>query len=317
MTSKTNAPKKVTARKVAAISALSALAATAVALPSIQSATAAKVIKIDGSSTVFPITEGVAENFQKAVKDVRVTVGVSGSGGGFKKFCKGETHISNASRPIKAKEKKACAAAGIKYMEIPVAMDALSVVVNKNNPISNISTADLKKVWGPAAQGKVKSWKQVNSSFPNAPLRLYGPGADSGTFDYFTKVINGKSGASRTDFTASEDDNVLVRGVSRDKGGMGYFGYAYYLANRNKIKALSIDGVAPTAENVLNGKYKPLARPIFIYVSQKAAKSDPAVRSFVQYYLKNAKPFVDRVGYVPMNKARYNASLKEFQSFVK
>lgn len=296
---------------------MTALTATAIALPSIQSVNAQKVIKIDGSSTVFPITQGVADNFQKATNGVNVTVGVSGSGGGFKKFCNGETHIANASRPIKDSEKQACAAAGIQYMEIPVAMDALSVVVNKSNPLTNISSADLKKIWGPEAQGKIKSWKQVNSSFPNAPLRLYGPGADSGTFDYFTEVINGKSGASRTDFTASEDDNVLVRGVSRDQGGMGYFGYAYYLANRDKIKSLSVDGVPPTAENVLNGKYKPLSRPIFIYVSQKAAKSDPAVRSFVQYYLQNAKPFVDRVGYVPMSPARYNASLQKFQAFAK
>lgn len=308
MTTKTN-----TLKKVAAASALTAVVAAGVAVVQ-NAAIAAKVIKIDGSSTVFPITEGVAENFQKARKDVNVTVGVSGTGGGFKKFCAGETDIANASRPIKDSEKEACAAKGIKYMEIPVAFDALTVVVHQDSPIKNLTTADLKKIWEPAAQGKIRNWNQVNSSFPNAPLRLFGPGADSGTFDYFTEVINGKGGASRTDFTASEDDNVLVRGVGSDRGSLGYFGFAYYLANQDKLNSVAINGVKPTQETVLNGQYSPLSRPVFIYVSNKAA-SKPEVRSFVQYYLQNAQPFVNRVGYVPLQTRQYQSFLNRFKAF--
>ena len=300
-------------KKVATISAATAVVVAGASAVQ-QSAVAAKIIKIDGSSTVFPITEGVAERFQKNNPSVRVTVGVSGTGGGFKKFCTGETMISNASRPIKDKEKKICAANGIKYMAIPVAYDALTVVVNQNSPIKSMTTGELKKLWEPAAQGKIKNWNQVNSKFPAGRLRLFGPGADSGTFDYFTKVINGQSGASRTDFTASEDDNVLVRGVGSDKNAIGYFGFAYYLANQDKLNSVAVNGVKPTKENVLNGKYKPLSRPIYIYVSDKGAKK-PEVRAFVQYYLKNAKPFVDRVGYVPLTSQLYGQQASKFNQF--
>lgn len=301
-------------KKFAAVSAATAVAAAGVGAAVQKSAIAAKIIRIDGSSTVFPITEGVAERFQRNNPSVRVTVGVSGTGGGFKKFCTGETDISNASRPIKDSEKALCAQNGIKYMAMPVAYDALTVVVNQNSPVKSMTTAELKKLWEPAAQGKVTDWKQVNSSLPSGRIRLFGPGADSGTFDYFTEVINGKGGASRTDFTASEDDNVLVRGVGSDRNAIGYFGFAYYLANQDKLNSVAVNGVKPTKENVLNGKYSPLSRPIFIYVSDKAAKK-PEVREFVQYYVQNAKPFVDRVGYVPLTPQLYSQQASKFNSF--
>ncbi len=261
-------------------------------------------IKIDGSSTVYPITEAVAEEFQQKERgSVRVTVGISGTGGGFKKFCSNnaavKTDISNASRPIKDKEKKMCADAGVKYMEIPVAYDAITVVVNKGNPLTNITTAELKKMWEPAATRKIMKWNQVNSSWPNAPLKLYGPGADSGTFDYFTDEIVGKSGDSRTDYTPSEDDNVLVQGVAGDNKALAYFGYTYYEENKNKLKALKINGVAPSSQTVSNGTYKPLARPIFIYVNLDSVKSKPAVKKFLEYYLDNAPRLVKDVRSIP------------------
>ena len=262
------------------------------------------IVKIDGSSTVYPISEAVAEEFQKKARGrVQVTVGISGTGGGFKKFCSSnnavQTHISNASRPIKDKEKKMCAEAGVKFMEIPVAYDAITVVVNKQNPLTNATTAELKKMWEPAATGRIKKWNQVNSNWPDLPLKLYGPGADSGTFDYFTDEIVGNSGDSRTDYTPSEDDNVLVQGVSNDKSALAYFGYTYYEENKNKLKALKINGVAPSSSTVSNGTYKPLARPIFIYVNLEAVKSNPAVRQFVNFYLDNAPQLVKEVRSIP------------------
>ncbi|HIK15297.1 MAG TPA: PstS family phosphate ABC transporter substrate-binding protein [Leptolyngbyaceae cyanobacterium M33_DOE_097] len=272
-----------------------------------------KIVKIDGSSTVYPITEVIAEGFQKA-GNAKVTVGVSGTGGGFKKFCAGETDISNASRKIKDKEIEACKASGTEYVEIPVAIDALTVVVNPNSAISNITTEELKKMWAPEAEGKITRWNQVNASFPNAPLKLFGPGPDSGTFDYFTEEIVGKARASRKDYVPSEDDNVLVQGVSRDKNALGYFGYAYYVANKGRLKALNINGVAPTPENVDATKY-PMARTIYIYVSKKAA-TKPEVKSFVQYYLTNAKAAVQKVNYVPLKDAQYADALKMFESAV-
>jgi len=272
-----------------------------------------KIVKIDGSSTVYPITEVIAEDFQKA-GNAKVTVGVSGTGGGFKKFCAGETDISNASRKIKDKEIQACKEKGIEYVEIPVAIDALTVVTNPSNPVSNITTEELKKMWEPEAEGKITRWNQVNASFPNAPLKLFGPGPDSGTFDYFTEEVVGKARASRKDYVPSEDDNVLVQGVSRDKNALGYFGYAYYVANKGRIKSLSINGVAPTPENVDATKY-PMARTIYIYVSKKAA-TKPEVKSFVQYYLKNAKAAVQKVNYVPLKDAQYADALKMFESAV-
>jgi phosphate transport system substrate-binding protein len=269
-------------------------------------------IKIDGSSTVFPITEAVAEDFQKKT-GTRVTVGVSGTGGGFKKFCRGETDISNASRPILAKEMTACKAAGIQYIELPVAYDALTVVVNKQNTwLNDITTDELKTMWSPASQGKVKNWNQIRSSFPNAPLKLYGPGANSGTFDYFTEAINGKSKSSRGDYTASEDDNVLVQGVSRDKNAIGYFGYAYYEANKGKLKAVKVNGVTPSIAAVKSSKYQPLSRPLFIYVSSKSL-AKPEVQAFVNYYLSNGARLAAAVKYVPLPAKAYSIATSHFK----
>lgn len=275
-------------------------------------------IKIDGSSTVYPITEAVAEDFQKAKKGaIRVTVGVSGTGGGFKRFCAGETDISNASRPIRASEREQCKKAGISYIELPVAFDALTVVVNKQNKLNSIKVSELKKMWEPEAKGKIMNWNQVNSSWPNAPLKLFGPGADSGTFDYFTEAINGKAKASRSDFTPSEDDNVLVQGVSRDKNALAYFGFAFYAANQNKLKALAIDNgkgpVSPSRATVENGKYEPLSRPIFIYVSTKAAQR-PDVKQFVEFYLKNGAKFASAVKYIPLPAKAYTIALGHFNN---
>ena len=270
------------------------------------------LVKIDGSSTVYPVTEAVAEDFQKSKKNaVKVTVGISGTGGGFKKFCRGETDVSNASRPILKKEMEDCKAAGITYIELPVAFDALTVVINPQNDfVKQLTVAELKKMWEPGAQGKVKSWKEVNPAFPDVPLKLFGPGSDSGTFDYFTEAVNGKSKASRGDYTASEDDNVLVQGVSRDKGALGYFGFAYYIENQKKLKSVPIvakDGapaVAPSMEAVLKGTYQPLARPIFIYVNTKAlAKAE--VKEFVEYYMTHGAKLAKEVKYVPLPDSAY------------
>lgn len=270
------------------------------------------LVKIDGSSTVYPITEAVAEEFQIAKKNaIKVTVGISGTGGGFKKLCRGEVDISNASRPILAKEMEACKAAGIKYIELPVAYDAMTVVINlKNKFIKQLTVAELKKMWEPAAQGTVTKWNQINPAWPDQPIKLFGPGADSGTFDYFTEAIVGKAKSSRGDFTASEDDNVLVQGVSRDIGALGYFGMAYYIENKDKLKAVPIamaegkPAVLPSFETVENGTYQPLSRPIFIYVNAKAVEK-PEVKEFVEFYLKNAAKLVKEVKYVPLPAKAY------------
>jgi len=277
------------------------------------------IVKIDGSSTVFPVTEAVAEDFQKAQRGkIRVTVGISGTGGGFKKFCRGETDISNASRPILKKEMEDCKAAGIEYIELPVAFDALTVVVHpKNNFIKQLTVAELKKMWEPGAQGKITRWNQVNPQWPDQPMKLFGPGADSGTFDYFTEAVVGKSKSSRGDFTASEDDNVLVQGVSRDINGLGYFGFAYYIENKDKLKAVPIvnekgQPVAPSMEAVEKGTYTPLARPIFIYVSAKSL-AKPEIRQFVEYYLKNGATLAREVKYVPLPDSAYRTALQHVQ----
>ena len=274
-----------------------------------------KTVKIDGSSTVFPVTEAVAEEFQKASKGaVNVTVGISGTGGGFKKFCRAETDVSNASRPILKKEMDDCKAAGVEYIELPVAFDALTVVVNpKNGFVTQLTVAEMKKMWEPAAQGKVKTWKDVNPAWPDQPLKLFGPGADSGTFDYFTEAVVGKSKSSRGDFTASEDDNVLVTGVSRDLGGLGYFGYAYYVENKDKLKAVPIvnakgQAVAPSMEAVIAGSYEPLSRPIFIYVNVKSL-ARPEVRNFVEFYMKHGAKLAKEVKYVPLPDSAYRMGL--------
>jgi phosphate transport system substrate-binding protein len=282
-------------------------------------AAGAQVIKIDGSSTVFPITEAVAEEFQIDKRGkVRVTVGISGTGGGFKKFCRGETDIQDASRPILTAEMEACRAAGIKYFELPVAYDALTVAVNPQNTwLNQITVAELRKMWEPAAQGKIKTWNQVNPKWPNEPLSLFGPGSDSGTFDYFTEAVTGKAKSSRGDFTGSEDDNVLVQGVASNKGALGYFGYAYYQPNADKLRAVPIvnktgKAVGPSLQNVVNGSYEPLARPIFIYVSESAAKK-PEVREFVNYYLTQSVPLIEEVKYVPLPKQAYDLAAKHFK----
>jgi len=271
----------------------------------------ADVVKIDGSSTVFPVTEAVAEEFQKSSKGkYRVTVGISGTGGGFKKFCRGETDFSNASRPILKKEMDDCKAAGVQYIEMPVAFDALTVVINpKNGFVKQLTVAELKTMWEPAAQGKVMNWNQVNPAWPSAPLKLFGAGADSGTFDYFTEAITGKSKSSRGDFTASEDDNVLVQGVSRDTNALGFFGFAYYVENKDKLKAVPIvnekgQPVEPSMEAVLKGIYSPLARPIFIYVNVKSL-AKPEVRDFAEYYMKHGAKLSREVKYVPLPDRAY------------
>ncbi|MDZ7958726.1 MAG: PstS family phosphate ABC transporter substrate-binding protein [Aulosira sp. DedQUE10] len=270
-------------------------------------------IKVDGSSTVFPITEAAAEEFQKAQGGrVRVTVGISGTGGGFKKFCRGETDISDASRPILQKEVSDCKASGVRYIELPIAYDALTVVVNpQNNWAKSLTVAELKKIWEPGAQGKVNNWSQVRSGFPNAPLKLFGPGTNSGTFDYFTEAVVGKAKSSRGDFTASEDDNVLVQGIARDKNALGYFGYAYYAENSNKLKAVSVNGVLPSEATVKNGTYNPLSRPLFIYVSSKSIDK-PEVKQFVQFYLRNAAKFSKEVRYVALPGSAYTTAQNHF-----
>src|SRR3972149_3909800 len=260
-------------------------------------------IDVAGSSTVYPITEAVAEEFRKAQPNVKVTVGISGTGGGFKRFCNGETAISDASRPIAKAEVDACVAKGIEYVEIPVAYDALSVVVNpQNNWVTCITVAELKTMWDAPAQGTVTKRNQVNANWPDAKMALFGPGTDSGTFDYFTEHVNGKAKQSRADFTASEDDNILVTGIAGDKNGLGYFGLAYYVENSSKLKALQADQgkgggcVSPSAATVENGTY-PLSRPLFIYV-KKTEVSRPEVKAFVDFYMKNAAKLSAEVGYV-------------------
>ncbi|MDZ7855430.1 PstS family phosphate ABC transporter substrate-binding protein [Sphaerotilus sp.] len=300
--------------KLTQLATVAALVTAAGVLPSLAHA---QSVKIDGSSTVFPVTEAVAEEFQKANKQLKVTVGISGTGGGFKKFCRGETDIQNASRPILAGEMKDCRAAGVQYVELPVAYDSLTVVVHKDNPLNEISMDDLKKMWEPGAQGKVMRWNDANPAFPDLPLQLFGAGADSGTFDYFTEAVTGKSKSSRGDFTASEDDNVIVQGVSRAKNALGFFGFAYYEENKDKIKGLSISwkggkAVAPSAANVLNGSYQPLSRPIFIYVNAKAL-AKPEIKAFADFYMKQAPKLVAEVKYVPLPAKAYEYNLTALQ----
>ncbi|PLZ96785.1 phosphate-binding protein [Fischerella thermalis CCMEE 5198] len=262
-------------------------------------------VTVDGSSTVFPISEAMAEEFQKANPGVQVTVGNSGTGGGFKKFCNNETDISNASRPIKPEEVELCKKNNVEYIELPVAFDGLSVVVNpQNNFVKCLTVAELKKMWEPAAQGKVTSWRQIRPDFPDQRLGLYGAGTDSGTYDFFTKAIVGAEGKSRGDYTASEDDNTLVQGVSSDTNGIGFFGLAYYENNKEKLKLVAIDNgkgcVLPSAETVADGTYQPLSRPEFIYV-KKSAATRPEVKAFVDFHLAEAnQKLVKEVGYVPL-----------------
>ena len=280
------------------------------------------VIAIDGSSTVFPITEAVAEEFQKA-NQAKVTIGVSGTGGGFKKFCAGEIAIAGASRPIKPTEEQACAAAKIEFIELPVAYDGLAVIANpKNTWAKSLTIAELKKLWEPGAQGKITKWNQIRSSFPDKEIHLFGPGVDSGTYDYFTKAIVGEEHKSRGDYTSSEDDNVLVQGVSRDIGGLGFFGLAYYEENKDKLALVAVDdGVAdngkgpihPTADTVRDGTYQPLSRPVFIYVS-RAAAARPEVKAFVDFYLQKGEQLVKDARYVPLPAKAYELAHKRFSN---
>ena len=277
-------------------------------------------IRVDGSSTVFPISEAVAEEFQRAQPNVRVTVGISGTGGGFQKFCSGETDISDASRPIRAAEMEACKKAGIEYIELPVAYDGLAIVVNpKNTWATSMTTAELKTLWQPEAQGKVMRWNQVRSSWPDRDIRLFGAGVDSGTFDYFTEAINGKEKASRGDFTSSEDDNVIVQGVAGDEAALGYLPLAYVEQNKSTLKLVPVDDgkpengaspVAPSAETVRNGTYQPLSRPLFIYVARKSADR-PEVQQFVDSYFTSAD-LMQEVGYVELTPALYKLAKAHF-----
>jgi phosphate transport system substrate-binding protein len=297
--------------------ALSALLAVSLSLSS--PAHAAGVIEIDGSSTVFPITEAVAEEFQMQGGG-RVTVGISGTGGGFKRFCRGETDISNASRPILKEEMVACAQGGIKYFEIPIAFDALTVIVSKQNAfVDQLTVAELKTMWEPAAQGKVTNWNQIRPSFPDLPLKLAGAGADSGTFDYFTEAVVGRSKASRGDYQASEDDNVTVQFVSRNNGAIGYFGLAYFEENVDKLRGVPIvspksgKAVLPSVEAVNDGSYQPLSRPMFIYVKEKSLER-PEVKAFVEFMLAEGGALASEVGYVGLPEEAYDVIRKNFES---
>ena len=263
-------------------------------------------VAIDGSSTVFPLSNAAAELLGQKNPDIKVTVGEAGTGGGFEAFCGGKTDISDASRPIKDDEEApVCKDAGIDYTELHVATDALTVVVPKDFAVDCITTDELKKMWEPAAEGKVTNWNQVNPEFPDQKLSLFGPGTDSGTFDYFTDVINGEEGASRSDYEASEDDNVLVQGVSGTKGAVGYFGYTYYEGATDKLKALQVDSgkgcVAPSAETASDGSYAPLSRPLFIYVSNKAYADNEAVKAYTDFYIDNLKTIADAAKYISLN----------------
>ena len=273
-------------------------------------------ITSDGSSTVGPLTSAAAELFMTENNGVNITVGTSGTGGGFKKFCEGQTQISNASRPIKDEEKAACEAKGIEYQEIVVANDALTVVANKDNAfLKCLTVEELKTLWGPAATGKVTTWNQVNSSFPAEDIKLYGPGTDSGTFDYFTAEVNGEEGASRTDYEPSEDDNVIVQGVSGDKNASGYFGYTYFEENSEALKAVEVDNgkgcVAPSAETARDGSYAPLSRPLYIYIDKKAWASNPALKSFVGFFVENETKVAEAAKYIPLSDEQKKTAQEE------
>lgn len=277
-------------------------------------------IKIDGSSTVYPITEAVAEEFRVNNPDVNVTVGISGTGGGFKKFGRGETDMSDASRPIKQKEIDLCKENNISYFEVEVAYDGLAVVVNPENTwVDKFTVEELKKLWEPAAQGVIKKWNQIRPEWPDEEVHLFGPGVASGTYDYFTEAVVGESGSSRGDYTASEDDNVLVQGVSGDKNGLGFFGLAYFEENMDKLKLVPVDGgngpVSPSIETVRNGSYAPLSRPLFVYVTDLAVKR-PEVKEFMKFYLENAEVLSKEVGYVPLPAEEYKNQVNKFNAFI-
>ncbi len=277
-------------------------------------------IKIDGSSTVYPITEAAAEEFRVEQPEVKVTIGISGTGGGFKKFSRGETDISDASRPIKQKEINFCKENNITYVNLKVAFDGLAVLINPENDwVDYFTVEELKKIWEPNAQGAIMKWNQIRPEWPDEEMHLFGPGVASGTYDYFTEAIVGESGASRGDFTASEDDNVLVQGIAGDKYGLGFFGLAYYEENKDKLSLVAVDGgngaVSPSLESVSNGTYSPLSRPLFIYVNSKAS-ARKEVQEFVRFYLDNAAELSKDVGYVPLPVEEYQKESEKFEAFL-
>ena len=279
------------------------------------------LVSLDGSSTVFPISEAVAEEFQKVEKDTRVTVGISGTGGGFQKFCRAEIDIADASRPISATEIAACEKSGVQFIELPIAYDGIAIAVNpKSAWADKITVAELKTIWGPDAQGKVTKWSQVRKGWPDREIHLFGAGVDSGTYDYFTEAINGKAKASRGDFTSSEDDNVLVQGISNDELALGFLPFAYFEGNKGKLKLVPVDDgkadngngpINPSSDTIRDGTYTPLSRPVFIYVSTKAT-ARPEVQKFVDYYLKNADKLAREVGYVGLGDNIYAMILDRF-----
>ncbi|MFQ5536288.1 MAG: PstS family phosphate ABC transporter substrate-binding protein [Gemmatimonadota bacterium] len=273
-------------------------------------------VQVDGSSTVFPVTEAVAEEFQIANPGVRVTVGISGTGGGFKRFCAGETDLSDASRPIKDGEAERCAENGIEYTRLSVAWDGLSVMVNPENDfVQCLTVEELHRIWMPGST--VQTWKDVRPEWPAEPIKLYGPGTDSGTFDYFTEEINGEDGASRPDYQASEDDNVLVQGIAGDRYAMGYFGYAYYVENPDKLKLVAVDNgsgcVLPGPETIADGSYAPLSRPLFVYASHTSLQR-PEVEAFVEFYLAEAPTLVPPTGYLPLSQEEYKEQLEAIRA---
>lgn len=282
-----------------------------------------EVIRVDGSSTVFPVTEAVAEEFQRAHAGTRVTVGISGTGGGFQKFCRDEIDIADASRPISPTEVEACGKTGVEFIELPVAYDGLAVVVNpKNTWATSMTVAELKRLWEPAAQGNVTRWSQIRDGWPDREIHLFGPGVDSGTFDYFTEAIMGTTDQSRGDYTSSEDDNVIVQGISGDEYALGYFGFAYYEENQDKLKLVAVDDgndangqgpILPSPETVTNGTYAPLSRPIFIY-SKVRALQRPEVKAFVDFYLTGGAPLVREVGYIPLADKEYELVRSRFSA---
>ena len=282
-------------------------------------------VRIDGSSTVYPITEAIAEEFRAVQPEVKVTVGLSGTGGGFKKFTRGEIDINDASRNIKQEEIDAATASNIGYLELKVAYDGLTVVVNQENTfVNDMTVEELKTMWAPEAQGKITKWSQIRAGWPNEEFRLYGAGTESGTYDYFTEAVVGKSHSSRGDYTASEDDNVLVKGISSDKNGLAFFGYAYFEENASKLKAVGIDDgkaengagpIKPSVETVKNKTYAPLSRPLYIYVNSTAVMR-PEVTEFVRFYLKNAAKLSAEVGFIPMTDAEYQVELDKFEKFI-
>ncbi len=281
-----------------------------------------KLIRIDGSSTVYPITRAVAEEFQERTDDARVVIGVSGTGGGFEKFCRGETAITGASRPVRAIERQRCAEAGVRFIELPVAYDGITIAVHPDNHwVSSLTVTELERMWHPHSQGRITRWSQIRSGFPDREFHLFSPGVDSGTFDYFTQAINGEEKAARGDITMSEDDNVLVHGVSTDPQGLGFFGFAYYTANKDRLKVVPIDDgdptngegpIPPTVDNIGSGRYQPLSRPLFLYVNE-ADVDRPAVRHFVDFFLGEGQRYVEEVGFIPLPKRVYQLARQRFE----